>query len=285
MENLNTDQVLIWVLIIIALGAVAWAALQNWFFNQRNRYNQFPPYFPPYGAYPPNGGYGLQNGSDYPHLQTPRSSSPFLTLVLVVIAGIVVFKWVSGIKPDIANDSKIEQEEEFRPDSFQTENSDVMPWLDEKPQQEETPVTKSDREKIIEAYDGPAMPRTNPEIQVPESVPSESVPSESVPSASAPSASVTIPQTGFSIQVAALEDEEGFERLVIKLRKLFPRATIFRYNSELGESGVDGDKLLIGRFDSREAALKGAKKLKALGYEDCFPVAFEEMNRVEVVDP
>lgn len=280
MENLNTDQVLIWVLIIIALGAVAWAALQNWFFNQRNRYNQFPPYFPPYGAYPPNGGYGLQNGSDYPHLQTPRSSSPFLTLVLVVIAGIVVFKWVSGIKPDIANDNKIEQEEEFRPDSFQTENADVMPWLDEKPQQEETPVTKSDREKIIEAYDDPAMPRTNPEISVSKSVPQEFAAPESVPAAS-----VTVPETGFTIQVAALEDGEGFDRLALELRKLFPRATIFRYVSELGESGVDGDKLLIGRFNTRKAAVESVKKLKARGYKGCFPVAFEEMNRVEVVDP
>ncbi|NUO03071.1 MAG: hypothetical protein HUU01_20875, partial [Saprospiraceae bacterium] len=93
MEKLNADQVLTWVLIIIALGAVAWAALQNWFFHPQSQYNQVPAYFPPFGSYPPHA------GGDYTQTPTPRRSSPAMLLLLVGIAGFGLFKWVSGIKP------------------------------------------------------------------------------------------------------------------------------------------------------------------------------------------
>ncbi len=267
MENLNTDQVLIWVLIFIALGAVAWAALQNWFFHQRNRYNQFPPNFPPYGAYPPYGGYAPQQGGDYPHLQTPRKSSPFLTLVLVVIAGIGLFKWVSTIKPDTVNQEQ-KKLEELRRDSFKSENAGMLTPKGKTLLAEKNPIGEREGGKIPDPYKSDELPLTNSEI--PTSKPADP-------------ALVIVPETGFSIQVAALEDAAGFDRLAADLRERFPQATIFRHISEIAPS-VYGDKLLIGRFKTREAALEGIRKLRKKGYKGCFAVDFEEIDMVEVYE-
>lgn len=267
MENLNTDQVLIWVLIFIALGAVAWAALQNWFFQQRNRYNQFPPNFPHYGAYPPYGGYAPQQGGDYPHMQTPRRSSPFLTLLLVVIAGIGLFKWVSGIKPVTDGEEKdqvfvepwdgIKNGQDLStmlPPVDQNEPIVIPPKVDTTEKSRPDDYDYSDNKVFIPPLESPAVPDKK-----------------------------VVPETGYSIQVAALEDFEGFKRLATKLRERFPKATIFRHISEIAPS-VYGDKLLIGRFKTREAALEGVKKLRKKGYKSCFPVDFEEIDMVEVYE-
>lgn len=268
MENLNTDQVLIWVLIFIALAAVSWAALQNWFFNQRNRYNQFPPYYPPYGAYPPYGGYAPQQGGDYPHMQTPRRSSPFLTLMLVIIAGIGLFKWVSGIKPDTAIQEQKEKEE-LRRDSFKSENAEMIDLPGERLLAKQDPIGEGEEGNIPDLHES-----DEPLSALPETLASKHA--APVPA--------SVPETGFTVQVAALEDDEGFERLAAELREHFPKSTIFRYISEIGDSGVNGDKLLIGRFKTREAASEGIKKLRKRGYENCFPVDFEEIKVVVVYE-
>jgi len=261
MENLNTDQVLIWVLIFIALGAVAWAALQNWFFHQRNHYNQFPPYFPPYGGYAP------QQGGDYPHMQTPRRSSPFLTLLLVVIAGIGLFKWVSGIKS--ATDVQEKDQVFVEPWDGRKNGQDLLPRLPPVDQDEPilTPPKVDTTEKIRpEDYGYSDNKGSAPPVEPP------AVPDKKI-----------VPETGYSIQVAALEDFEGFKRLATDLRERFPKATIFRHISEIAPS-VYGDKLLIGRFKTRETALTGIKKLRKKGYKSCFPVDFEEIDMVEVYE-
>ncbi|MFM9952035.1 MAG: SPOR domain-containing protein [Saprospiraceae bacterium] len=265
MENLNTDQVLIWVLIIIALGAVAWAALQNWFFQQNNdNRNQFPRNFPPQGAYPPQyGGHQPQYGGDYPHLQTPRRSSPFLTFILIIFAAIGMYTWVSTIKPD-GTDKK---EKVMNPDDRRTNELGIVRMPGDSARQGAKTIDKT-TEKDVDNYEAGESTRSDKPIAPPEDKPIAS-------------ARVTVPETGFSIQVAALEDAAGFERLASDLRERFPKATIFRHISEIAP-GVYGDKLLIGRFKTREAALTGIKKLKKKGYKSCFPVDFERIDMVEV---
>ena len=268
MENLNTDQVLIWVLIIIALGAVAWAALQNWFFNQNKNNNEFLPHFSPYGAYPPNEPYAPKNGNDYPHLKTPRRNSPLLTLVLVIVAGVGLFKWVSGIKLQDAPGNG-EMAAGF--------------W-------ESTPPVKTVSSVVTLDNDKTRQPNSRKEntavVPVPESYdavrPSVKLVTTPENKPAAPER-ITVPEAGFTIQVAALENISGFERLAVDLRKRFPKATIFRHISEIAP-GVYGDKLLIGRFKSREAALEGVKKLGKKGYKNCFPVDFERIDMVEVYE-
>ncbi len=269
MENLNTDQVLNWALIIIALGAVAWAALQNWFFNSRNRYNQFPPYHPPYGAYPPYAGpYSQQQGADYPYMQTPRRSSPFLTIVMITIVGIALYTWAKDIKPsdDLA---RIEKPGKLPDDTGKKPiTSDIMKLEDDRISQSSTSQSgETKKEDPIRSYEGgngvssdnarPLDPdmRISPEVK-------------------------TVPKAGYTVQVAALERDGSFEKLAAELLEHYQNATIFRYIAPLEAALVD--KLLIGRFATREDAMKGVKKLKTLGYKDCFPIDFEEIDLEKV---
>ncbi len=266
MENLNTDQVLIWVLIIIALGAVSWAALQNWFFQQNNHIgSQFPPNFPPQGTNSPYGGYVPQQGGDYPHLQTPRRSSPFLTFILIIFAAIGLYTWVSTIRPDGAD----QKEKVANPDNRRTNLLTMVPIPGDSTRQITKAIDKT-AEKGVDEYGTEESTRSAPPIATPEV------------KTIAPAPAI-VPETGYSIQVAALEDFEGFQRLAADLKAYFPKSTIFRHISEIAP-GVYGDKLLIGRFKTREAALKGIKKLRTVGYKGCFPIDFDGMNMVEVYE-
>lgn len=242
MSNAEMNSYLVPVLIVITLGALAWAALQNYFFNaferRQNRYHYPPPYYPP-------------SGSDYPQYPTPRSGSPVLTLLFIIVIAIGLYYWATGGFPKIGTE--------------QTEaGSGGFGSMD----REQDSLTSL-------GLIAPTKPKTGARESVQETEEPQNYGNKEMPQeASTPK---KIMKTDYTVKVTALGNKANADALIAKLSVEFGEHTIFFQEIEL-ESGTILTRIMIGHFANWNAALQFAKKLKKLGYANPIPMNFGRLE-------